>query len=472
MKLIQQKKTKIVATMGPVSCNKKTLTQMVDAGMNVARMNFSHGTHEDHLETFNLVRAVEKSTKQPVAILQDLSGPKIRVGEVTKGTVLEKNESIILTTEKCIGTSEKVFVNYKKLPQEVSKGATIKVDDGKLELFVERISGNNIYCKIIVGGALSSRKGVNLPDTLLSISSLTAKDKKDVLFGIEHDVDFMALSFVQTANDVRDLKKILNKHNNKAKIIAKIETTPAVENIDEILAIADGAMVARGDMAVEIGVEKVPLVQKMIIEKCNKLGKPVITATQMLDSMEKSPVPTRAEVSDIANAILDGTDAIMLSGETTIGNYPVESVQTMTAIAKRTEPQIKNTQLTYMNESRAIVDAMSVSVVRIANNVRARLLVSLTESGLTAQMIARFKPHHGLIAITPKRRTFNQLQLLYGCQPVLSNMSGGITELTREIQKLVKKNNWAVTGEQIVVTAGSKFGTPGSTNTIFVIEAK
>jgi pyruvate kinase len=472
MKQIQQKKTKIVATMGPVTRNKKTLSAMAHAGLNVARMNFSHGTHEDHLHTFNLVRSVEKSTKKPLAILQDLSGPKIRVGKVEEGTMLIHGAKFILTTTKCVGDDKQAFVNYKKLPIEVSKGSTIKVDDGKLELFVDKISGNNIHCTIIVGGPLSSNKGVNFPDTILSISSLTAKDKKDVLFGIKHDVDYIALSFVQTANDVRDLRRILDKHQSKAKIIAKIETTPAVENIDAILSVSDGAMVARGDMAVEVGVERVPLIQKMIIEKCNQLGKPVITATQMLDSMEKSPVPTRAEVSDIANAILDGTDAIMLSGESAVGQYPVESVQTMTNIAQRTESHCANKNLKYFGQSKEIVDTMSISVVRIANNVRARLIVTLTESGLTPHMIARFKPHHGIIAITPKRRTFNQLQLLYGCKPVLSDMSGGITKLTKEIQQLVKKNQWADAGEKLVVSMGSKFGVPGSTDTIFVIEAK
>jgi len=472
MKPIQQKKTKIVATIGPASQNKKVLSQMVEAGMNMARMNFSHGSHDDHHKTFTLLRSVEKSTGLPIAILQDLSGPKIRVGKIEDGTVLAEGSSFILTTKKCTGDNQRAFVNYKKLPREIKKGAIIKLDDGKKELRVTRVTDDNIYTKVIVGGPLSSNKGVNLPDTELSISSLTAKDKKDVIFGIQQDVDYIALSFVQTAKDVKDLKRILDKHTSKAKIIAKIETTPAVKNIDEILAIADGAMVARGDMAVEVGVERVPLIQKMIIEKCNQLGKPVITATQMLDSMEHSPVPTRAEVSDVANAILDGSDAIMLSGESAVGTYPVEAITTMTAIARRTEPAIKNTQLSYMNESRDVVDTMSVSAVRVANNVRARLLVSLTESGLTARMIARFKPHHGVIAITPKRRTFNQLQLLYGCKPVLSDMSGSITELTKEIQKLVKKNMWAEAGEQIVVTAGSKFGTVGSTNIIFVIDAK
>lgn len=472
MKQIQQKKTKIVATIGPASRKKKVLKDMIDAGLNVIRMNFSHGSHEDHLDTLNLVRAAEKSAKKPVAILQDLSGPKIRVGKITENTQLIEGTSFVLTTDKCIGDANRAYINYKKLPQEISKGAVIKIDDGKKELLVTKISGNDIHTTVIVGGPLSSNKGVNLPDTELSISSLTAKDKKDVLFGIKHDVDYIALSFVQTAKDVKDLKKILDKAGSRAKIIAKIETTPAVAHIDEILETADGAMVARGDMAVEVGVEKVPLIQKMIIEKCNQLGKPVITATQMLDSMEENPVPTRAEVSDVANAILDGTDGIMLSGESAVGKYPIKSIETMTAIAKRTEPANKNTYLDYIGESREVVDTVSVSAVRIANNIRARLIVCLTESGGTAHMIGRFRPHHGIVAITPNQRTFNQLQLLYGCKPVLSDMSGSIDHVSKEIQKLIRKNEWAETGEKIVVTAGAPFGKVGSTNTVFVIEAK
>jgi pyruvate kinase len=471
MKLIQQKKTKIVATIGPASRDKKILIDMIEAGLNVIRMNFSHGSHEDHADTLALVRAAEKSAKKPVAILQDLSGPKIRVGKIHEGAVLIKGNEFILTTTLCEGNSDCAYINYKKLPAEISVGAVVKIDDGKKELVVDSVNGNDIHCTVIVGGALSSNKGVNLPHTELSISSLTAKDKKDVLFGIEHNVDFIALSFVQNAQDIKDLKKILDKAKSRAKIIAKIETTPAVKNIDEILEISDGAMVARGDMAVEVGVEKVPLIQKMIIRKCNELGKPVITATQMLDSMEQSPVPTRAEVSDVANAILDGTDAIMLSGESAVGKYPVESIATMSAIARRTEPASKNTYLNYIDESRNVVDSMSVSAVRLANNIRARLIVCLTESGGTAHMIARFRPHHGIVAITPQQKTFNHLQLLYGCKPVLSKISGSIDQVSKEIQKLVKKNNWAETGEKIVVTAGTPFGKIGSTNTIFVIEA-
>lgn len=472
MKPILQKKTKIVATIGPASRNKKILTEMIQSGLNVIRMNFSHGSHEDHAETLKLVHRAEKSAKMPIAILQDLSGPKIRVGTIAENSELIKGDAFILTTKKCIGDGTRAYINYKKLPKEIKVGAVIKIDDGKKELVVTKISGNDIHTRVIIGGLLSSNKGVNLPNTELSISSLTLKDKRDVLFGIEHDVDFIALSFVQTAKDIKDLKKILDKHKSRAKIIAKIETTPAVKNIDEILAIADGAMVARGDMAVEVGVERVPLIQKMIIKKCNELGKPVITATQMLDSMEQSPVPTRAEVSDVANAILDGTDGIMLSGESAVGKFPIESIQTMAAIAGRTEPASKNTYLDYIDESREVVDTISVSAVRIANNIRARLIVCLTESGATAHMIARFRPHHGIIAITPQEKTFHQLQLLYGCKPVLNNMSGSIDDVSKKIQTLIKKNNWAQAGEKIVVTAGTPFGKIGSTNTVFVIEAK
>ena len=472
MKNIQPKKTKIVATIGPASRNKKVLVDMIAAGLNVVRMNFSHGSHQDHADTLQLVRSAEKTAQQPVAILQDLSGPKIRLGEIKEGSVLHEGSSFVLTTKKCVGNQERAFINYRKLPNEISVGHTVKIDDGKKELQVTSIQDKDITCRVIVGGPISSNKGVNLPDTELSISSLTAKDKKDVLFGIENHVDYIALSFVQTAKDIEDLRKILRRHKNTAKIIAKIETTPAIKNIDEILAVADGAMVARGDMAVEVSIQNVPLVQKMIIQKCNKLGKPVITATQMLDSMEHSPVPTRAEVSDVANAILDGTDAIMLSGESAIGKFPVKSIAMMATIAETTEPTNKNVDLTYSPEaSKHVADSIAASAVRIANEVRARLIICLTESGATAQRTARFRPHHGIIAITPNKQVFNQLQLIYGCRPVIAKISSNTNKLTQDIQKIVKKNNWAKSQEKIVVTTGTPFGDIGSTNTVFVIEA-
>jgi len=465
-----KKKTKIVATIGPASRDVKVLTEMIHAGLNTIRMNFSHGSHEDHLDTINQIKKAQKKAKQPVAILQDLSGPKIRIGVVEDGVTLKNGQAYVLSVVKCIGNAEKAYVNFKPIITSVSKGSIIKINDGKLSLEVTKVTGNDIHTTVRVGGPLTSNKGVNLPDVTLPISSLTAKDKKDVLFGIDHDVDYIALSFVQTAKDIHDLRKILTKHKCRAKIIAKIETTSAVEHLNEILEAADGAMVARGDMAVEVGVERVPLIQKNIIKRCNQLGKPVITATQMLDSMEKSPTPTRAEVSDVANAIIDGSDAIMLSSESAIGIYPIESIQTMTAIALRTELYAKNTYLDYIDDSYEIVDAMSVSAVRIANNVRARLIVTLTQSGLTAQMMARFKPHHRIVAITPEQKTFNQLQLVYGCNPILSNLKGDIKSLSKGIRTLIKKHSLAKTGEKVVVTMGLNFGTPGSTNTIFVIE--
>lgn len=474
MKSFLRKKTKIVATIGPATESTDQLEKLFEAGVNVVRMNFSHNTHDWHLRVLKNAQKAAKKQKKQIALLQDLSGPKIRTGALENDEKVElvPGAKITLTTKKVTGNKNLMSVNYKKLPAEVSKGDILKLEDGKKELEVLKTTETEIFCKVITGGMLGSRKGINVPGVDLSISSLTAKDKKDVIFGIENEVDFIALSFVQNKNDILGLKKILKKHKSQAKIIAKIETEAAVRNIDDIIEVSDGIMVARGDMAIEVGAERVPEIQKTIIEKCNHVGKPVITATQMLDSMENSPVPTRAEVSDIANAILDGTDAIMLSGETTIGKYPVRSVQTMTSIAKRTEPRYKNVDLEYDHEEADITDTMSKSVVRIANKTRARLIVALTETGHTARMMSRFKPHHGIIAITPHQKTANQLVLSSGCRALVKKLPGDIKKISNEIKKIVHKNNWANTGEKIIVTMGSRFGEPGSTNTIFVIQAK
>lgn len=466
------KKTKIVATLGPASSHQKVLTDMIEHGLNVVRLNFSHGSHENHAETISLVRRVGTKLKNMPAILQDLCGPKIRLGAVEEGVVLSSGSTFTLTTKKCMGNKEQASITYKKITKDVSQGALIKIDDGKLTLKVTKVKEHELLCKVLIGGSIKSNKGVNLPGTELSLSSLTRKDKKDVLFGIQNDVDFVALSFVQKAKDIKDLRTILSKHKSKAKIIAKIETQAAIDNLDEIIHESDGVMVARGDLAVEVGAEKVPLLQKEIITKCNLLGRPVITATQMLDSMENTPVPTRAEVSDVANSILDGTDAVMLSGESAVGAYPSESVRTLTQIAEQTEPHAKNKDLEYLGDSRDLVDTMSVSVVRIANHVKARRIVTLTQSGFTARMIARFKPHHGVIAITPESKTYEQLKLSSGCTPVLSEVKGDTKEVAKEVQNIISKNKWAKKGEKIVITMGSQYGISGSTNTIFVIEAK
>lgn len=473
MKSFLRKKTKIVATIGPATESQKQLEKLFEAGVNVARMNFSHNTHEWHLGVLERAKKAAKKQKKNIALLQDLAGPKIRTGllETDEKVELVPGAKLTLTTKKVRGNANLMSVNYKKLPSEVKAGDILKIEDGKKEVLVDKTTDTEIFCTVVTGGWLGSNKGINVPGVDLSISSLTAKDKKDLVFGIENEVDYVALSFVQNAKDITGLRKILNKAKSQAKIIAKIETEAAVRNFDEILEVSDGIMVARGDMAIEVGAERVPEIQKMITLKCNAIGKPVITATQMLDSMESSPVPTRAEVSDIANAILDGTDAIMLSSETTIGKYPIRAVETMTSIAKRTEPHAKNVDLEYFGDALDTVDTMTQSAVRIANNVRARLIVTLTESGSTAQMVARFKPHQGIIAITPHQKTANQLVLTGGCRTVVSDVKGNMENITQAIQKIVKKNTWANKDEKIVVTAGSQHGTPGSTNIIFVIRA-
>ncbi|MCD5389983.1 MAG: pyruvate kinase [Candidatus Pacebacteria bacterium] len=472
MKSFLRKKTKIVATIGPATETQKQLEELFIAGVNVVRLNFSHNTHEWHLAVLERAKRAAKKQKKQIAILQDLAGPKIRTGKLENDEKVEliAGAKLVFTTKKVLGNANLISINYKKLPHEVKRGDVLKIEDGKKSVLVNKTTDTEIFCTVITGGFLGSNKGVNVPGVDLSISSLTAKDKRDIVFGIENKVDYIALSFVQNKNDILGLRRILDKGKSQAHIIAKIETEAAVRNIDEIIAVSDAIMVARGDMAIEIGAERVPQVQKMIIEKCNNIGKPVITATQMLDSMEESPVPTRAEVSDIANAILDGTDAIMLSGETTIGKFPILAVETMTSISARTEPENKNVDLEYFDDEMGTVDAITHSVVRIANNVRARLIVTLTEYGSTARMLARFKPHHGIVAITPHQKTANQLVLTNGCRAVVMDMKNDIKKITKSIQKMALKKNWVNNGDKIVITMGSKFGEEGSTNTIFVIE--
>ena len=332
------KKTKIVCTIGPATESEDILEKLLNAGMDVMRLNFSHGDFEEHGNRINNLRKVIKKTGKIVGILQDLAGPKIRIGNfINEKIVLKEGNTFTLTIDDIEGDEERVHINYKHLPEEVKEGHIIYLHDGKKKLQVIEVNGNDVVCKILVGGEIKGKRGVNLPDSDISISCITEKDKKDLEFGIEQDVDFIALSFVRKPEDIDELRTILNNANSKAKIIAKIETPQAVKNIDEIIERADGIMVARGDLAIEIPAEKVPFVQKEIIRKCNNAGKPVITATQMLESMIHSHVPTRAEVSDVANAILDGTDAIMLSEETTLGGDPVEAVAVMARVAKEIE---------------------------------------------------------------------------------------------------------------------------------------
>ncbi|MEK7163083.1 MAG: pyruvate kinase [Patescibacteria group bacterium] len=465
------KKTKIVATIGPVTENKITIEKMIKAGMNVGRLNFSHGNYEEHFKRIKLIREAAKKFEKPVAILQDLGGPKIRIGDFYKESIILKTgQQFILTTDKCVGDEERVFINYKNLPKEIKKGAKIILNDGKNELLVEKISNNDIHCRILVGGEIKGRRGVNLPGSKIKISSLTFKDKEDIKFGIKHKVDFIAVSFVRTPDDILELKNILKRVKADIKVIAKIETQEAIENIDSIIAVADGIMVARGDLAVEVPAEHVPILQKMIIKKCNDIGKPVITATQMLSSMVNNYSPTRAEVNDVANAILDGTDAIMLSEETTIGNYPVKVVETMTRISRHIEEHFDYEEILRHKHllPKSISDSISFSVVSVAHNIDAKVIVALTETGHTARMIARYKPKQPILTLTANEKTFRQMALSFGCRSRLIENFNRISIMIEEAKKLSVKYKMAKAGDKIVIAAGVPFGKSGTTNLLIV----
>ncbi len=468
------KKTKIVATIGPATSSEEMLTKLLQEGMNVIRINFSHGDFVEHQAKVNHGRVASNKTGAPVAFLQDLGGPKIRIGEFSTESVnLKEGETFTLTTEKIIGDEKRVHVNYPLLPKEVKVGGIILLHDGKKKLEIVNIKGNEIKCKIIVGGDIKGRRSVNLPGAYLSVSSITEKDIKDLEFGIKNKVDFVALSFVRRSDDIIKLRNILNKSKLPAGIIAKIETPEAVRNIDKIIELADGIMVARGDLAIEVPAEDVPLIQKMIIEKCNKAGKPVITATQMLESMIKSPVPTRAEVSDVANAILDGTDAVMLSEETTLGDYPIEALKIMTKVARRVEndyihKKINGERKNRSENSKDTADAITREAVDIAHGVNAKFIVGLTESGFSARMISRYRVEQDIVAMTPNKNTFNKLILSYGITPVLIKKFKTLNEAMVIVRNHFLKNKLAKKGDKVVVVAGMPFGKKGCTNMILV----
>ncbi len=467
------KKTKIVATIGPVTENAKILTELALSGMNVMRLNFSHGDFAEHQKRVDLWKAVAKKTNLTLAILQDLGGPKIRIGNFsTESIILKAGNKFTLTTNKIIGDDKKVFVNYPKLPKEVKAGNIILLEDGKKSLQVLKVSGKEIECKILVGGEIKGRRGVNVPGANLSISSITEKDRADIAFGIKNKVDFIALSFVRRAEDILELKRML-KNKSNASVIAKIETQEAVENIDDIIKVADGIMVARGDLAIETPAEKVPSVQKMIIKKCNDAGKPVITATQMLESMIENTVPTRAEVSDIANAILDGTDAIMLSGESTLGKYPLEAVKIMTKVALEVEKNYPEREA--LNGHRKgqvdITDSVTGSVVNTAHDVGAKFIFALTETGFTARMISRYKPSPMIITLSPNEEALRKIALSFGSLPFKINRFKTLGEALQVVRKFCLDKKMAKKGDRVVIAAGAPFNKKTqSTNMILVEE--
>jgi pyruvate kinase len=462
-------KTKIVATLGPSSANVETIAKMLEAGLNVCRINMSHGDHEAHAAAIKCARTASKKTGYPIAILQDLSGPKIRIGDFnTLEVTLIPGESFILTTEKCVGTVNRVHVNYEKLPQEVKEGTILFLNDGKQKLTVKKIIKNDIHTEVCIGGTIRGRRGVNIPDGILSVSSLTAKDKKDLKFGLAQGVDFVTLSFVRSADDIHQLRRLIGKDHN-VSIVAKIETKQAIENLDAIVAAADGIMVARGDLAIETPLEKVPLLQKKIIKTSNYAGKPVITATQLLDSMRISTTPTRAEVADIANAILDGTDAIMLSDESAVGNHPALVVETMSNIAREIEQDV---YFTDRSEWRFpvlnVCDAVTSSIARSTKPTDTKVVVALSESGHTARMITRHRLSTPIYVLTPHQSTYNKMLIVFGCTPIVVKGVKDLASARRVARDVIVSSGIAKTGDAYILGAGIPFGSSGATNTMLI----
>lgn len=469
-----RRRTKIVCTIGP-SCNtEKAIENLLLHGMNVARLNFSHGTHKDHEEVIKHIRKVAKANKYSIPVLMDLQGPKIRVGSMKNGGQVLKTGSIItITGEEIVGTSKTIPIDYANLVQEAEVGNKILLDDGLLEFKITAKSQKELKAEVIVGGLLKSRKGVNLPNVKISIPALTEKDLKDLEFGIKQDVDIIALSFVRSAKDIRDIVSRVRAAGSHASIIAKIEKPEALDVIDEIIEECDGIMVARGDLGIEIPTEEVPIVQKTLIEKCRMAGKPVITATQMLDSMINNPRPTRAESSDVANAVIDGTDAVMLSGETAAGKYPMEAVNVMDKICRKVEENRTNlyNSLAFDKpewKEKQVVESLSYSCVSIAENVEAKVIGTLTNSGSTARRIAKFRPNAPIIAFTESQKVRRQLNLVWGVYSVRVEKIFDTDMGVKLMEEFLEENGFVKKGDRAILTTGIPIAKRGSTNMIKV----
>ncbi len=466
------RRTKIVCTIGPACETEEKLRGLILAGMNVARLNFSHSSLEDHARRLSIIRKLSEELKQPVAVLQDLSGPKIRIGEVEGGTaVLPPGERVSLVAGEGVGNAKRLYVNYPHLTTDLCEGDRVLLGDGQVELRVEKVTGSEVICKIEVGGEISSRKGINFPGGRLQISAMTDKDWRDLEFGLEIGVDIVALSFVRSAEDVAVVKRYLAEKGRHIPVVAKIEKQEAIDNLDEILSEADGAIVARGDLAVETALERVPIVQKEVIRRCNVKAIPVVTATQMLRSMVDNPRPTRAEATDVANAVLDGTDAVMLSEETAVGQYPIEAVQMMDRIVRAAEEVYAYGR--FLHDSgelpRATVsDAISHAVNLMAEDLSISAILTPTESGSTARLVARFRPRARQIAVTSSPETYRAMCLSWGVTPLLCNRFRDTDEMIERSIELAKQNDLVSAGDRVVITAGTPVGVPGRTNLIRV----
>jgi pyruvate kinase len=463
------KKTKIVATLGPASSDKDTLRQMFQAGLNVCRLNFSHGSHEDHAAVVKTIRELNEETGLNVAILADLQGPKIRTNEMENNGVELVNGSVVtIGIEKVIGTAQRFSINYEKLPQDVQAGERILLDDGKLALEVVATDGKKEFtAKVIHGGILSSKKGVNFPNTRISMPSLTPKDLEDLDFALSQDVDWIGLSFVRSARDIIELKHIIATKNAKAKVIAKIEKPEAIDDIDEIIRESDGLMVARGDLGVEVPFQKVPLIQKMLITKCITQAKPIIVATQMMETMINNITPTRAEVNDVANAVLDGADAVMLSGETSVGKFPIEVIKTIANIVTEMEQFdgiYNKEELPERNQARFITDSICFNACRLSQRVEANAILTMSFSGYTAYKIASQRPKSTIFVFTSNQQILTQLNLVWGVRAFYYDKQISTDHTIADIKYLLKKENLLKEGDLVINVASIPLEELGSSN--------
>jgi len=465
--------TKIVATMGPASANKETLKAMISAGLNVCRINFSHGTLQDHQKIIDIIRSLNKELKTNVGILADLQGPKIRIGLVKDGgIVLTNNNFINITTNECVGDESQIYISYLQIPWDVKPNEIILLDDGKIQLKV--ISTNKkdlVKCQVIHGGLLTSRKGVNLPNTRVSIPSLTEEDLTNLDFALKNEIDWIGLSFVRSAIDVDFLKHIISNKGKSAKVVAKIEKPEAVENIDEIIALSDAVMVARGDLGVEIPMENVPLVQKLIINKCRAAAKPVIVATQMIESMITSPRPTRAEVNDVANSVLDGADAVMVSGETSVGEFPVDVIQTLTKIIGNVETHGYQYYRTSDHEPVALKDlnkALCTSAVALAKSTGARAIAVMTQTGLSALELSKHRPKSKIYVFTGNRSLLNAFSLVWGVKAFFYDKLESTDQSMADVNRILKKAGLIKSGDVTINTAAAPLIERGKTNLLKV----
>ena len=471
---VNMRKTKIICTIGPASQSEEKLRELMLAGMNVARFNFSHGDHEEQHGKYDRMRKVSKELNLPIAALLDTKGPEIRLRDFEGGKVmLEAGQKFTLTTKEIMGTNEIASITYKELIHDISAGTTILIDDGLIEMTVEEITDTDIICNVVNGGPVSNHKGVNVPGAELSMPYISESDKNDILFGVELGFDIIAASFVRNKEDVLEVRKILDERNSKMMIISKIENMQGIKNLDEIIEVSDGIMVARGHIGVEVPLEEVPVLQKQIIKKAVAKGKQVITATQMLESMMHNPRPTRAETTDIANAIYDGTTAIMLSGESAQGQYPVEAVQTMARIAERTEEDIDFAGRLKKREVPGdgnITTAISHATCTLAADLDVKAIICVTMSGFTASMISRFKPSCPIIGCTVKRLVWRQLNLQWGVMPLLIQEENTAEDLFHAAIDAAVDAGYIVKGDKIIITAGMPLGISGKTNQLRVVE--